>query len=83
MDARIEILSERLLPHRPYEMFTCPAHVYDSCHATQLLARQPDCSMDVVRRLELCRRRLRVRDELVCVRVDIMIHVVGHFSLAI
>ena len=60
MDARIEILPERLLPHRPYELFSCPPHVYDGCHATQLLARQPDCTADTVRRLEACRRRLRV-----------------------
>ena len=60
MDARIEILPEKLLPHRPYELFTCPAHVYDGCHATQLLARQPDCSEEIIKRLEVCRRRLQV-----------------------
>ena len=62
MDARIEILPERLLPNRPYDLFTCPPHVYDSCHATQQLARQPDCSESTIRRLEVCRKRLRVSD---------------------
>ena len=61
MDARVEILSECLLPPKPLDIFVFP--IYTSCLATQMVARQPECTRHSAVQLAQCRRRLQVRED--------------------
>lgn len=60
MEGRVVILPEQLLPPRPLDLFACPNHIYSSCLATEMVARQPECTLHSVIQLDQCKRRLRV-----------------------
>ena len=60
----MRILPELHLPPRPHDLFICPPHIFTSCHATQLVARQPDCTKETREQLKECRQRIQVDTEI-------------------
>ena len=60
MDCQVKILPEQYLPPPPLHISPCPAHVYSGYHATQLMARQPNCTIYTCTQLDRSRKRLQV-----------------------
>ena len=73
LEGQVVILPEEELPPHPYGIFACPSHIRASCHATQLVARTPECTLHTRMQLEQCRNRIQVR------RVDacMVCHTIG------
>ncbi len=61
LEGSVKILPELELPAHPYGVYASPAHIRDSCHATQLVARTPECTLHTRTQLQLCRNRLQVQ----------------------
>ncbi len=61
LEGHVKILPEIELPPHPNGVYACPAHIRDSCHATQLIARTPECALYTRAQLELCKNRLQVQ----------------------
>ncbi|XP_064399494.1 protein cereblon-like isoform X3 [Halichondria panicea] len=59
LEGHVKILPEIELPPHSSDVYACPAHIRDSCHAKQLIARTPGCSLHTRAQLELCINRLQ------------------------
>lgn len=60
MEGRVAILPDEGLPPLPPELRPCPQHIYAGCMATQVMAREMECTPQVMARLEVGRKRLGV-----------------------
>ncbi|KAL5516592.1 hypothetical protein EMCRGX_G001974 [Ephydatia muelleri] len=58
MEGRVAILPDEGLPPLPPELRPCPQHIYAGCMATQVMAREMECTPQVMARLEVGRKRL-------------------------